>query len=232
MRRLLLPAAALCAAALALPTSASAEIIEIGKVDPAVPSSCPGDNCLALAVTTGYQAKVGTTRAPMVVPKDGRIVALTVGLGKPSQKQIDFFMKSPYRFGTASVQLTILDPRTKLRYRAIRQSETFKVEPFFGRTVQFPLARTLPVKKGQVVAITSRTWAPILATADLGNDTSWRASRAKGSCDNAAAPTAQVQPNQLTQYYCLYGKERLNYSATLITTPTVKKTTKKSARRR
>lgn len=225
-RRLLRAAAVSCGLALTLPAAASAEIIEIGKLDPQVKSSCPGPvpKCFAVARLTGYQAKVGTNRGLMTATKDGRIVAFSVGLGKPGPKQALFFSggkgapaNSP-QYGEPEVQITVLNPRTNLRSRAVAQSEAFKVADYFGTTVQFALAKSIPVKKGQIIAITSQTWAPILAVG-LGSDTSWRASREKGTCQDSVQQVAQVQPNQLAQYYCLYRTARLNYSATMITAP-------------
>ena len=84
--------------------------------------------------------------------------------------------------------------------------------------MQFPLAKSIPVKKGWVVALTVPTWAPALAVG-LGADTSWRASRGKGTCEDTSTNTVQTQPNQLAQYYCLYRTARLAYSATLVTAP-------------
>ena len=156
----LLAAAGAACAALALPASASAEIIEIGKVDPPPTPSCPTRPCLAVSRTTGYQAKIGPTRGVMTIPKDGSIVAWTIGLGKPGKKQT-----------------------------------------------------------GWIVALTVPTWAPALAVG-LGADTSWRASRGKGTCEDTSTNTVQTQANQLAQYYCLYKTARLAYSATLVTAPT------------
>ena len=82
--------------------------------------------------------------------------------------------------------------------------------------MQFPLAKSIPVKKGWVIALTVPTWAPALAVG-LGADTSWRASRGKGTCEDTSTNTVQTQPNQLAQYYCLYKTARLAYSATLVT---------------
>jgi hypothetical protein len=61
------------------------------------------------------------------------------------------------------------------------------------------------------------TWAPALATG-LGSDTSWRASRKAGDCDDTAR--------------CLYQKVRLSYSATIITEPKPNATTRQQQRRR
>jgi hypothetical protein len=211
------PLALVAAAALvALPAAASADIIEVGKLDPPATPSCPSKPCLAVSRTTGYQAKVGTTRGLMTIPKDGRIVAWTISLGKPGKKQVDFFNQR--LGGEAQAQITILNPRRKLRSRAVAQGEPQKLTPFFGTTVQFALEKSIVVKKGWVVALTVPTWAPALAVG-LGADTSWRASRAKGTCEDTSTQTTQTQPNQLAQYYCLYRTARLAYSATLVTDP-------------
>lgn len=225
---------ALCATvlgAVAAPSVASAEIIEIGRIEGAAlpAASCP-DPCFVAARTTGYQAKVGATRGLMAAPKDGRIVAWSIALGKPGAKQTDFFTNN-LKFGESEAHITILNPRRRLRARAVAQGEPMKLARYFGQTVQFPLEKTIPVKKGQVVALTVTTWAPVLAV-NLGGDTSWRASRGKGTCDDTDGrdQTAQTQPNQLAQYYCLYRTARLSYSATLVTKPEVAKPA--AARRR
>ena len=208
--------AALAGAALALPAAASAEVMEIGKADPPATASCPTRPCLAVSRTTGYQAKVGANRGLMTIPADGRIVAWTIGLGKPGKKQTAFFDSK--LGGPASAQITVLNPRRKLRSRAVGQGELQKLAPYFGTTVQFPLKTTIPVKKGWVVALTVPTWAPALAVG-LAGDTSWRASRGQGKCDDTGTQTSQLGPNQLAQYYCLYRTARLTYSATLVTDP-------------
>jgi hypothetical protein len=94
-----------------------------------------------------------------------------------------------------------------------------QLEPYFGTTVQFPLGRALNVRKGYLVALTVPTWAPALAVG-LGNDSSWRASRAEGKCADTSGQTAQQALGAIVQYRCLYRTARLTYSATLITTPT------------
>src|SRR3954470_13001403 len=120
-----LPIAALAAAALlALPASAGAEIVEIGVTQPPSPPSCPAKPCLAVSRTTGYQAKVGATRGLMTVPKAGRIVAWTIALGNPGAQQTAFFNQR--LGGEAEAQLTIINPRSKLRSRVMAEGEPQK----------------------------------------------------------------------------------------------------------
>ncbi len=200
-------------AALACAAPASARIIEIGAAPEATPS-CPATPCFAVSRTTGYQAKVVNSRSTYIVPADGRIVAWTIWLGNPDSRQVSFF-KSTY--GESSAGLSILRRGKRLFHRVIGQSPVQKLEPYFGQKVQFPLDTSIPVKKGQVVALTVPTWAPALSQV-LSDGSSWRASRPKGGCDDTEKQTAQTRMQQRTQYRCLY-KARLTYSATLITTP-------------
>lgn len=216
MRRSLAALALTTGALAAAPAGASAMLSEIGRVGPEATASCPARPCLAFSRTTGFQAKIGERRGTHVIPRDGRIVAWTISLGKPGAKQQKFFEEK--LGGAASAQISILDPRRKLRYRAVAQGEPRRLERYFGTTVQFPLDRSIPVKKGQLLALTTNTWAPALAVG-LAGDTSWRASRGRGKCEDPETQTAQTMPQQLAQYFCLYRTARLTYTATLISTP-------------
>jgi len=201
------------------PATASARVLEVGRASEAeeLPApSCPTSPCFAISRTTGYQAKVGTNRGLLRVPEDGRIVAWTIRLSKPGPRQIQFFNE---RLGGASqAGISILRTGRRLYGRVVAQSPLVQLEPFFGQTVQFPLEQSIAVKKGSTVALTVPTWAPALATG-LGGDTSWRASRPAGACDDTEAQTAQTDVRDLSQYRCLYQRVRLSYSATMITEP-------------
>jgi hypothetical protein len=216
MLRTTLIAMAMTGATLAVPSAASAEVVEIGGAPPAATPSCPARPCLAVSRTTGYQAKVGTTRGVMTIPKTGRIVAWSIALGNPGKQQTTFFNER--LGGEPEAQITIINPRSKLRSRAVAQGEPQKLAPYFGSTAQFALERSIRVRKGWVVALTVPTWAPALAVG-LGADTSWRASRGRGKCEDTQLQTSQLRPNQLAQYFCLYRTARLTYSATLIPDP-------------
>jgi hypothetical protein len=193
---------------------AEAKIIEIGQTTETAAPSCPR-TCNAVSRTTGYQAKVGPRRGLFTVPQDGRIVAWTITLSKPGPSQIKFFNEN--LGGEATAGLSILRPGKRLFARTLRSSSVFKLAPFFGKTVQFALSRSLVVHKGELVALNVPTWAPALAVG-LGGDTSWRASRASDRCRDTQNQTAQ-DPGEVTQYRCLYRTARLLYSATLVTSP-------------
>jgi hypothetical protein len=201
-------------AALACAAPASARIIEVGATASKAAPTCPSSPCRAVTRTTGYQAKVVDSREAYVVPRNGRIVAWTITLGSPDARQIEFFEDS---YGEASAQLTVLRRGRRLFHRVIGQSPVQQLQPYFGQSVQFPLERSIRVRRGQVVALTVPTWAPALSQL-VDDGSSWRASRAKERCSDFDRQTAQTQMSQLTQYRCLY-RERLTYSATLITDP-------------
>jgi len=213
VHRMLLLAAATVAASLAASAPASGKVIEVGRSDAA--PACPAAPCLAVSRTTGYQIKVGDERNAFTVPEDGKIVAWSINLGRPTAEQIKYFDKN--LGGQASAQLTVLRLGKTLYSRTITQSPVQKLQPYFGQTVQFPLGRALNVKKGYVIALTVPTWAPAL-TPLLTDHSSWRASRAKGRCNDTGRQTAQRAVKLVAQYRCLY-KARLTYSATLVTRP-------------
>jgi hypothetical protein len=199
--------ALLCAA------PASAKIVEVGRTD-ATPA-CPDSPCLAVSRTTGYQAKVGETRGLMTAPQDGRIVAWTITLSKPGPSQIKFFEEN--LGGQAQAGLAILRTGAKLYARTLSVSPVQQLTPFFGKTVQFALVKTLVIHKGETIGLNVPTWAPTLAVG-LGGDTSWRASRSTDQCRDTQTQTAQKE-GQVTQYRCLYRTARLAYSATMVTRP-------------
>ncbi len=98
--------------ALAVPAAALGTLTEVGQLtDPPMPKpACPERPCLAISKTSGYQAKVETTRSVHVIPRDGRIVAWTVSLGKPGKDQTKFFDEN--LGGQSEAQITILRPAT------------------------------------------------------------------------------------------------------------------------
>jgi hypothetical protein len=206
-------------AMLAAPAVAPAKIVEIGRGNAAEElskPSCPDSPCFAVSRTTGYQAKVGTNRGLMRVPEDGRIVAWSIRLSKPGPRQIAFFNER--LGGKSQAGIAVLRNGKRLYSRVVAQSPLVDLEPFFGQTIMIPLEQSISVKKGSTIALTVPTWAPALTTG-LGGDTSWRASRPAGQCDDTSTQTAQTDIRDLAQYRCLYQRVRLSYSATLITTP-------------
>jgi hypothetical protein len=221
MKRILIGAAvALCALAAAAPI-ASARIYEVGASDVPTTTSCP-DNCFVVTRTTALQVNNGGRTYPTTSPVRGRVVALTLQLGSLTDRQISFFNRT--YGGTPRVQLTVLSQtrrqKPKRWYTVAAQSEVIRVTPYLGRTVQFPLETTLPIEKGDFLALTVPTWAPVLAV-NLDTNFSWRASRRARCGDDLTRVTQHAQQTlgSEAQYKCLYQTARLQYSATIISTP-------------
>jgi len=221
-KRTTLCALTVLALALVLPAVAPAKITEVGtlpETSPATVASCPGNPCLAVSRTTGFQVRVGTALRPLTSKRAGTVVAWTISLGKPNATQIKFFNAN--EGGESEAALTILREvpgLPHLNYKLIAESPPVKLKPYFGETAQFPLERTIPIRKGDIVALSVPTWAPALALG-FGHETSWRASRARKACSSTSSQSTQTAVGSAVQYICLYQTARLTYSATLVSTP-------------
>lgn len=216
MRKLLL--VAIFTVGLALPSAASARIVELGSQAEAVNPSCPADPCEAAVRVTALQGRsAGGPKNPYYIRRDGWLVAFTVTLSQPTAEQIEFFNDN---FGTPpEVQLSVLrrgDTRqTRLNYRLLAQSETFAVDDYFGSSPTFVLERPLRVRRGNWVGITVDTWAPMFAN-NLTRADWWRSSRARRNCDPPRS-LEQFALEDLTQvgvFGCTYHGARLLYTVT------------------
>jgi hypothetical protein len=208
--------AAACAAMLVLPAAASARLTELGAMADGVRGTCP-DNCQAVSRTTGYQAKVGPDRSLYRAPADGRIVAWTIALGRPGPKQTAFFTER--LGGESQAAVVVLAPGRRIVREVVAKAPLQRLTDYFGSVVQFPLERSLPVKKGQYIGLTVPSWAPALQIG-LGSDTSWRASRAADGCGDTATQSALVGSRRSARFTCLFRTARLTYSATFVSNPT------------
>ena len=209
-------AAASTLAVLAPAASAEAAIIEVGDTATDNAPSCPASQCQAVSRTTGFQTRVGAERDAFVIPQSGRIVAWTITLGDPDEEQTEFFEEN--LGGPARAGISVLRTDDRNFGRVVGTSSHQDLTPYFGTTVQFPLAKAIYVRKGYRVALTVPTWAPALALG-LGTDSAWRATRPRNNCRDTEGQAAQARLGQLARYRCVYRTARLTYSATLITRP-------------
>jgi hypothetical protein len=222
MKRILLLTLVL-AAALALPQTASARIIELGGTADAASITCPGTTeaqCVAAVRMTGYQGRAsGGPENPFYIRRDGHLVAFTVQLAKPTAEEINFFED---RFGTPSTaRISVMrrgtTRKTRLDHRLINQSDRFELNPYFGSKPTFVFDRPIPVKKGNWIAITVPTWAPLLST-NLARTNWWRSSRAKGSCEppKSLRQFAMEDLRDVNVFGCTYHGARLLYTVTYV----------------
>lgn len=222
MKRMLMLICVL-AAAMALPSSASARIVELGGTADAAALNCPGTTeapCVAAVRMTGYQGRSsGGPKNPFYIRRDGVLVAFTVQLAKPTAEEISFFEDN---FGTPSTaRISVLrrgsTRKKRLDHRLINQSERFGLDSYFGSTPTFAFDRPIPVKKGNWIALTVPTWAPLLST-NLARSNWWRSSRPKGSCEppKSLEQFALEDLREVAKFGCTYHGARLLYSVTYI----------------
>jgi hypothetical protein len=222
MKRTLLVILAV-ATALALPSGASARVVELGAVADAANPSCPADPCEAAVRVTALQGRAtGGPKNPYYIRRDGYIVAFTVTLSAPTAEQVSFFNEN---FGSpAQVQLSVLrrgtTRKTRLNYRLVQQTELYEVNDYFGSSPTFVLDRPMRVRKTNWIAITVPTWAPIFAN-NLARTDWWRSSRAKNSCEppRSLRQYAMDEMRQVNVFGCTYHGARLLYSATYVPDP-------------
>lgn len=223
MKRILLLTSLLAVAAVALPQAASARIVELGGTADSASLNCPGTTenpCVAAVRMTGYQGRAsGGPRNPYYIRRDGHLVAFTLQLAKPTEEETDFFNSN---FGTPSMaRISVLrrgtERRRRLDHRLIRQSDRFRLDPYFGSKPTFVFDRPIPVKKGNWIAVTVPTWAPFLAT-NLARTNWWRSSRPRGSCEppRSLRQFAMEDLREVNKFGCTYHGARLLYSVTYV----------------
>ena len=155
----------------------------------------PGTPCLAVSRTTGFQVKVGTVHNPLSARAPARSSPGRSRSASPTRPRSSSSTNTRAASPKPAIAILRAQAKPNLTYKLIAQSPLVKLEPYFGKTAQFPLETTIPVKKGDVVALTVPTWAPALALG-FGNATSWRASRPKSQCTSTSAQTTQTHGGQ------------------------------------
>ena len=207
-----LPAALLVL--LAVPAVATSPAVELGSPGGIPAPSCNGTpandrgkprglgRCSVLTMTTIYPIRDGSSDNPTTVPRNGRIVAVSMRVGKLKDTKTctkykysggrrtcatyDTFAEKSYfdkTFGSGSrVRIVVLRSVAKKKGQIIPKQvvelgREIRLEPLFGKTVTLPLTMSIPVRKGDVVGLSVPTYAPILPLASSGTTDKWRSSR-------------------------------------------------------
>jgi hypothetical protein len=217
--------------------SAPLRVAVLGKTAETPPPDCPGKvvnkvpviPCRVEGHVTGFQVNADGIKNPYEAQFEGKVVAWSITLAKPSSKvtattvdELGFFNEL---LGQPSeARISILRPvegSKPPRYKLVRQSPTEVLNPYFGTTPIFALDQPLVVLKGQIVALTVPTWAPMFAFPVPGEN-AWRGSRIGGHCEEEK----DIQNGRPQQglgkdrpYGCYYTKSRLIYTATLVQKP-------------
>lgn len=217
--------------------SAPLRVVVLGQTAETPAASCPGKIVNNVEVTpcrveghvTGFQAIAGGVPRPYEVPFEGKIVAWSITLAKPSTVEspttsnevafFDEFLGKPSR-----ARIAVLRPvegSKPPKYTLVRQSPLETLNPYFGTTPVFALDQPLTVLKGQIVALTVPTWAPMFAF-NVDDDNTWRGSRLPEQCaskEDIQGGHPQQGVGKTKTYGCYYSNARLLYTATLVKKP-------------
>jgi hypothetical protein len=217
--------------------SAPARVVVLGKTASTPPPSCPGrivNNvevvpCRVEGHVTGFQAIAGGVPRPFEVPFDGKIVAWSITLARPSRAdtpkttdEVGFF--NDFLGKPSRARIGVLRPvegSKPPRYVLARQSPLQTLNRYFGSTVVFALDHPLTVLQGQVVALTIPTWAPMFAF-NVDDDNTWRGSRLPKQCSSKQdiqGGHPQQGVGKAKTYGCYYSNARLLYTATVVKKP-------------
>jgi hypothetical protein len=217
--------------------SAPARVVVLGKTDSTPPPSCPGKivnnveviPCRVEGHVTGFQAIAGGVPRPYEVPFDGKIVAWSITLARPSRTESDKMTNEVGFFNEflgkpSEARIGVLRPvegSKPPQYTLVRQSPLQVLNPYFGSTVIFALDHPLSVLQGQVVALTVPTWAPMFAF-NVEEDNTWRGSRLPEHCsskEDIQGGHPQQGVGKKKTYGCYYSNARLLYTATVVKQP-------------
>jgi hypothetical protein len=219
----LIGAAATFAAVLALTALAGAQgggdAEPIGNTEDTPKPSCPKDPCQAIGSVTGFQVSAKGGKALMEVPEDGELVSWSARLSKPKASQREFFGKfyKDKKLGTdPTARIAVLKPpKEGNEYTLKAQGPVEELNDDLGTKPAFSLDEPIPVKEGDVIALTVPTWIPNFAV-DLSSRNVWRASREKGACEDSndikkGRPHLKVGTDRA--YACTYRQARILYTA-------------------
>jgi len=228
--------------ALLAPSVASAKVVELGATStkliapppcttrgsalPVCPNGISAANyAILLTTVTSLETIADNAAYPTTVKQSGRIVAFTVGLSaldtNAKTRKSEIHQADVNHGGTAQVAVTVLRRvgAAKLRkWKVVGESPSFHVQPYLGTVVQLPLSTTLAVQKGDVIGLTTPTWAPILSIGHPAKSFAYRQSRGRNCASAPASNQAQLTLNTTTAYACDYPGTRVEYSATEVTT--------------
>src|SRR5437660_7523904 len=125
---------ALVSVAVALPSfggAKSAHVIGRTKQTPA--PLCPGADCRVEGRVTAFQQVADGVHKVMQAPRDGKLVAWAVKLGRPNKTEKNYFgalFKSKNLGTDAYARVDVLRKIGGDTYRLMRQSPPVKVQPF------------------------------------------------------------------------------------------------------
>jgi hypothetical protein len=188
------------------------EYFGLGGVSGSATPSCPGQPCEVVTETTGFQASITGHHLSSVVGQAGRVSSWRIALSTPNAAEVAYFDKTVG--APPSAGLVVLRHTTGYHFRVVGASPIVLLATLFGQTAKFALKQKLPVRSGDILALSVPTWAPALAVG-LDSGTAWRASRPAGTCTNLFSQTAVIKDGGVTTSECVYATARLAYGVTV-----------------
>ncbi len=199
-----------------------ARSILLGKSTPTPKPNCPTPNgqvsdpdasCQVSGHVTGFQRSTSGRKGLFRVREDGKIVAWSVDLSRPSKEERDALgeaaaTKAHGKRPTASI--AIISRRKNQRFKLVRRSPTVELHSYYGQRPVITLDKPLRVRKGQIVAITTPTWLPNFAARNVSNRNVWVGSRNQrdfpdpnpnDSFRNECAIPDSVPDDEATKYF-------------------------------
>ena len=248
MKRSLLAIAGAVALCGLIPASAAATITELGAttsplVAPACPKGIAASQCtIILTRATALETIRDGIAYPSTVKQAGRLVAFTVGLSSLSTNattaQNDVKYLDTTYGGDPQVGITVLKrvgKKTAWTWQVVAQSPLVDVQTYLGQVAQFPLTTSIPVVRGEAIALTTPTWAPVLSIDLTTSHFAYRQSRSQNCFHPPSTSQAQQTIGGSAKYVCDYPGTRVEYSATEVSnpvpTPTTTKTTTKATKK-
>lgn len=237
MKRAVSALAAILMAAVLVPAIASAAELQVGVtsspvISPTCPANAQGSSCdILLTQVTSYETLRDGVANPDMIKKSGEIVAFTLGLAGTNVITPKIVSLESSRYGgPPEAQLTVLRPTgttTNPSFRVAAVSAIVKLRPELGKVAEFPLVNPLPVVRGEILALTVPTWAPVLSFELDTTKFAYAQSKAKlptgkglTTCDTTGGVNlAQIIVGQQSSYGCTYPGTRVEYSALEVTTP-------------
>jgi hypothetical protein len=209
----------------------NASVLATANNPPPACSEESPDDCQITGQVTGYQRSVRGESNPFRVKNNGRIVAWSISLARPSAEEreifgeaakTDEFGKSP----TAGISILRKVKGEGRQFKLVRSSPILEVQAHYGSQPIFTLRNALRAKKGDIVGLTTATWLPAFAFKGQGAKDVWIASRRSANCeipDSVPADErlayffAHTAPHRKAgskrRYECMYDNARLLYKA-------------------
>lgn len=219
--------------ALGIAGAAAGQDIQVGAtttplVAPTCPADAQGSHCtIVLARTTAVETIRDGKQNPTIVRHAGVIASFSVGVSQinsdpATQKQYVTSLDNAFG-GDPSVQLTVLRTVGRMnsqRRQVVAQSPVISLAQYLGQVVEFPLTQPIPVVRGEIIALTVPTWAPVLSIELPTSKFAYRQARRNNCTQAATVDFSQGKIGDFATYGCSYIGTRVEYTANEITSPT------------